>query len=216
MLMNAWEIQQLVPFSVVASALGISFLLPFLKAVCRSKKSWQARHRYSIVQQIAIMMGCTSQHLIHLPVETSSAISSVEREIKSFVNALSQTVNSELLHLDTPLFVNFFSYPLHHLFSNAFILTGTPEVIQYCKPIFRKPINPQIQNMLIMDILGFSGQNLDSSDDEALLPIKLKTISCLPDSLNCIQKFLAFLPTCYDLIDLHDKGRASRLFISFL
>lgn len=31
-------------FAVVASALGIPSLLPFLKAVCRSKKSWQARH----------------------------------------------------------------------------------------------------------------------------------------------------------------------------
>jgi splicing factor 3B subunit 1 len=46
-------------FSVVASALGIPSLLPFLKAVCRSKKSWQARHiGIRIVQQIAIMMGC--------------------------------------------------------------------------------------------------------------------------------------------------------------
>ncbi|KAG1851372.1 hypothetical protein F4604DRAFT_1513693, partial [Suillus subluteus] len=31
-------------FSVIASTLGIPFLLPFLKAVCRSKKSWQAHH----------------------------------------------------------------------------------------------------------------------------------------------------------------------------
>lgn len=46
-------------FSVVASALGIPALLPFLKAVCRSKKSWQARHTgIRIIQQIAIMMGC--------------------------------------------------------------------------------------------------------------------------------------------------------------
>ncbi|KAH9828714.1 armadillo-type protein [Rhodofomes roseus] len=46
-------------FSVVASALGIPSLLPFLKAVCRSKKFWQARHTgIRIVQQIAIMMGC--------------------------------------------------------------------------------------------------------------------------------------------------------------
>jgi splicing factor 3B subunit 1 len=43
-------------FSVVASALGIPSLLPFLKAVCRSKKSWQARHTgIRIVQQI---VGC--------------------------------------------------------------------------------------------------------------------------------------------------------------
>ena len=31
-------------FAVVASSLGIPSLLPFLKAVCKSKKSWQARH----------------------------------------------------------------------------------------------------------------------------------------------------------------------------
>jgi splicing factor 3B subunit 1 len=46
-------------FAVVASALGIPALLPFLKAVCRSKKSWQARHTgVKIVQQIPILMGC--------------------------------------------------------------------------------------------------------------------------------------------------------------
>lgn len=46
-------------FAVVAFALGIPSLLPFLKAVCKSKKSWQARHTgIKIVQQIAILMGC--------------------------------------------------------------------------------------------------------------------------------------------------------------
>lgn len=45
-------------FAVVASALGIPALLPFLKAVCESRKSWQARHTgIKIVQQIAILMG---------------------------------------------------------------------------------------------------------------------------------------------------------------
>lgn len=46
-------------FAVVASALGIPALLPFLRAVCRSKKSWQARHTgVRVVQQIAVLMGC--------------------------------------------------------------------------------------------------------------------------------------------------------------
>ncbi|KAF9977275.1 Splicing factor 3B subunit 1 [Actinomortierella ambigua] len=46
-------------FSVVASALGVPVLLPFLRAVCNSKKSWQARHTgIKIVQQIAILLGC--------------------------------------------------------------------------------------------------------------------------------------------------------------
>ncbi|KAF7374770.1 U2 snRNP component prp10 [Mycena sanguinolenta] len=44
-------------FAVVASALGIRSLLPFIRAVCRSKKSWQARHTgIRIVQQIAFLM----------------------------------------------------------------------------------------------------------------------------------------------------------------
>ena len=46
-------------FAVVGSALGIPALLPFLKAVCRSKKSWQARHTgVKIIQQLAMLMGC--------------------------------------------------------------------------------------------------------------------------------------------------------------
>ncbi len=46
-------------FAVVASALGVPALLPFLKAVCNSKKSWQARHTgIKIIQQIAILLGC--------------------------------------------------------------------------------------------------------------------------------------------------------------
>ncbi|CAG9772497.1 unnamed protein product [Ceutorhynchus assimilis] len=46
-------------FAVVASALGVPSMLPFLKAVCKSKKSWQARHTgIKIVQQIAILIGC--------------------------------------------------------------------------------------------------------------------------------------------------------------
>uniref|UniRef100_A0A7S1UHP4 Phosphatase PP2A regulatory subunit A/Splicing factor 3B subunit 1-like HEAT repeat domain-containing protein n=1 Tax=Phaeomonas parva TaxID=124430 RepID=A0A7S1UHP4_9STRA len=46
-------------FAVVASTLGVPALLPFLKAVCQSRKSWQARHTgIKIIQQIAILMGC--------------------------------------------------------------------------------------------------------------------------------------------------------------
>lgn len=45
--------------AVVASALGVPAILPFLRAVCRSKKSWQARHTaVRVVQQTAILMGC--------------------------------------------------------------------------------------------------------------------------------------------------------------
>lgn len=46
-------------FAVVATALGVSALLPFLRAVCKSKKSWQARHTgIKIVKETAHLMGC--------------------------------------------------------------------------------------------------------------------------------------------------------------
>ncbi|KFB37807.1 AGAP000178-PA-like protein [Anopheles sinensis] len=46
-------------FAVITTTFGISPLLPFLKAVCKSKISWQACHTgIRTVQQIAILMGC--------------------------------------------------------------------------------------------------------------------------------------------------------------
>lgn len=60
-------------FSVVASALGIPALLPFLKAVCMSKKSWQARHTgIKIVQQIAILLGCAVLPHLKVPAAVPS------------------------------------------------------------------------------------------------------------------------------------------------
>ncbi|KAK9765020.1 U2 snRNP component prp10 [Basidiobolus ranarum] len=56
-------------FPVVASALGISSLLPFLKAVCKSKKYWQALHTgIKIVQQIAILLGGDGNFDSRIPV----------------------------------------------------------------------------------------------------------------------------------------------------
>jgi hypothetical protein len=78
---------------------------------------------------------------------------------------------------------------------NLILKTGTPEVIQNCGPIFRKFVDPQIRNTLLTDIVGFSGEALDSSDDGDLPPIVLKSISYLPDSLkDCIPKHLGYLP----------------------
>lgn len=46
-------------FAVVASALGIPSFIPFLKAVCQTRKSWESRYTgIKIVQEIAILIGC--------------------------------------------------------------------------------------------------------------------------------------------------------------
>ncbi|KAL8280130.1 hypothetical protein RQP46_007460 [Phenoliferia psychrophenolica] len=72
-------------FSVVASALGIPSLLPFLKAVCRSKKSWQARHTgIKIIQQIAIMMGCAVlPHLKNLVEAVGQGLEDEQQKVRT-------------------------------------------------------------------------------------------------------------------------------------
>ena len=75
-------------FAVVASALGIPSLLPFLKAVCRSKKSWQARHTgIKIVQQIAILMGCAVlPHLKSLVEIIENGLKDEQQKVGSLVS----------------------------------------------------------------------------------------------------------------------------------
>ena len=51
-------------------------------------------------------------------------------EIESSVNALSQTVDSELLSLDVPPFLNSSSFPLHHLFLECHHLDADLETVK--------------------------------------------------------------------------------------
>ena len=72
-------------FSVVSSALGIQTMLPFLKAVCLSKKSWQARHTgIKIVQQTAILMGCAVlPHLTSLVSIIKHGLTDEQQQVKT-------------------------------------------------------------------------------------------------------------------------------------
>jgi len=83
-------------FSVVASALGVPALLPFLKAVCQSKKSWQARHTgIKIVQQIAILMGCSVLPHLRSLVEIIEAGLQDEQQKVRTITALSLAALAE-------------------------------------------------------------------------------------------------------------------------
>ncbi|KAI9138398.1 splicing factor 3B subunit 1 [Paraphysoderma sedebokerense] len=86
-------------FSVVASALGIPALLPFLKAVCKSKKSWQARHTgIKIVQQIAILMGCAVlPHLKNLVSAIADGLEDEQQKVRT-ITALAIAALAEAAH----------------------------------------------------------------------------------------------------------------------
>lgn len=86
-------------FAVVASALGIPALLPFLKAVCRSRKSWHARHTgVKIVQQIAILMGvAVLPHLTHLVDIIGDGLNDDQAKVRT-VTALAVSALAEAAH----------------------------------------------------------------------------------------------------------------------
>jgi splicing factor 3B subunit 1 len=86
-------------FSVVASALGIQSLLPFLQAVCQSKKSWQARHTgIKIVQQIAILMGCAVlPHLRNLVEIIEGGLDDDQSKVRT-ITALAVAALAEAAH----------------------------------------------------------------------------------------------------------------------
>ena len=83
-------------FSVVASALGIPALLPFLRAVCRSKKSWQARHTgIRIIQQISLMVGsAVLPHLRNLVDAIADGLQDEQQKVRT-MTALSLAALAE-------------------------------------------------------------------------------------------------------------------------
>ena len=83
-------------FAVICSALGIPALLPFLKAVCQSKKSWRARHTgIKIVQQVAILMGCAVlPHLKNLVEIIEHGLKDEEQKVRT-ITALALSALAE-------------------------------------------------------------------------------------------------------------------------
>ena len=86
-------------FAVVASALGVPSLLPFLKAVCQSRLSWQARHTgIKICQQIAILMGCAIlPHLNHLVEIIAHGLTDEQQKVRT-IAALALSAYAEAAH----------------------------------------------------------------------------------------------------------------------
>jgi splicing factor 3B subunit 1 len=86
-------------FAVVASALGVPSMLPFLKAVCQSRKSWQARHTgIKIVQQIALLMGVAVLPYLRELVEIVSHGLTDEMQKVRIITALTCAALAEAAH----------------------------------------------------------------------------------------------------------------------
>lgn len=102
-------------FAIVASALGVPALLPFIKAVCRSKKSWQARHTGArTVQQIALLMGCgVLPHLKGLVEAVGGGLEDPQLSVRT----ISATALSSLAEASAPYGIESFENVLEPLWS---------------------------------------------------------------------------------------------------
>ena len=86
-------------FAVVCSALGVPACMPFLKAVCNSRKSWQARHTgIKIIQQVAILMGCAVlPHLKNLVEIIKHGLKDEQQKVRT-ITALAISALAEAAH----------------------------------------------------------------------------------------------------------------------
>ncbi|KAJ5267516.1 splicing factor 3B subunit 1 [Penicillium angulare] len=162
-------------FAVVASALGIPALLPFLRAVCRSKKSWQARHTgVKIVQQIPILMGCAIlPHLKGLVECISDNLSDEQAKVRT-VTALAVAALAEAAN---PYGIESFDEILNPLWTGARKQRGKGlaaflKAVGYIIPLmdeeYANYYTTQIMEILLREF---------SSPDEEMKKVVLKVVS---------------------------------------
>ncbi|KAL1841389.1 hypothetical protein VTJ49DRAFT_7119 [Mycothermus thermophilus] len=162
-------------FAVVASALGIPALLPFLRAVCRSKKSWQARHTgVKIVQQIPILMGCAV--LPHLK-QLVDCIGPNLNDEQTKVRTVTSLAIAALAEASNPYGIESFDEILNPLWTGARKqrgkgLAGFLKAVGYIIPLmdedYANYYTSQIMEILLREF---------SSPDEEMKKVVLKVIS---------------------------------------
>ena len=162
-------------FAVVASALGIPALLPFLRAVCRSKKSWQARHTgVKIIQQIPILMGCAI--LPHLKGLVDCIGDNLNDE-QAKVRTVTSLAIAALAEASNPYGIESFDDVLNPLWTGARKqrgkgLAGFLKAVGYIIPLmdeeYANYYTSQIMEILLREF---------SSPDEEMKKVVLKVIS---------------------------------------
>ncbi|KAL1876381.1 hypothetical protein VTK73DRAFT_9396 [Phialemonium thermophilum] len=162
-------------FAVVASALGIPALLPFLQAVCRSKKSWQARHTgVKIVQQIPILMGCAV--LPHLKRLVDCIAPNLNDE-QTKVRTVTSLAIAALAEASNPYGIESFDDILNPLWTGARkqrgkSLAGYLKAVGYIIPLmdedYANYYTSQIMEILLREF---------ASPDEEMKKVVLKVIS---------------------------------------
>ncbi|KAJ9456807.1 U2 snRNP component prp10 [Diplonema papillatum] len=161
-------------FAVVTSALGIPELLPFLRAVCKAEKKWQARHTgVKIVQQIAILMGCAVlPHLKSLIECIQHGLNDEQQKVKT-MTALSLAALAEAAQ---PYGIEAFDSVLKPLWTGTLELRGKPlaaflKAIGFIIPLMEKEYAEHYTHAVMPRLI----EEMKSPDDE-MKKIVLKVV----------------------------------------
>ena len=175
-------------FAVVASALGIPSLLPFLRAVCHSKKSWQARHTgVKIVQQIAILMGCAVLPHLNGLVE---CIGDNLNDEQTKVRTVTSLAIAALAEASSPYGIESFDPILNPLWTGARKqrgkgLAGYLKAVGYLIPLmdeeYANYYTTQIMQILLREF---------ASPDEEMKKVVLKVISQCANTQGVTSAYL--------------------------
>jgi splicing factor 3B subunit 1 len=127
-------------FAVVATALGLGALLPFLRAVTGSKKSWAARHTGAkVVQQVAILAGCgVLPHLAGLV----TAVGPCLNDDTPKVRVMAALALAALAEASAPYGIEAFDGVLRPLWKGLEKARGkacVPRAVRACAPRPRRP-----------------------------------------------------------------------------
>lgn len=162
-------------FAVVASALGIPALLPFLRAVCRSKRSWEARHTgVKIIQQIPILLGCAVLPHLKLLIDCISP-NLDDDQIK--VRTVTALAIAALAEASTPYGIESFDGILGSMWEGAKrqrgkALAGFLKAIGYVVPL----MDEEYANYYVKQVMDILRREFASPDDE-MKKIVLKVLS---------------------------------------
>lgn len=162
-------------FAVVAHALGIPAMLPFLRAVCRSKKSWTARHTgVKIVQQIPILMGCAV--LPHLK-DLVDCIGDNLNDEQTKVRTVTALAMAALAEAATPYGIESFDDILNPLWNGARKQRGKGlaaflKAVGYVVPL----MDEEFANYYVSQIMEILLREF-SSPDEEMKKVVLKVLS---------------------------------------
>lgn len=161
-------------FAVVASALGISAILPFLKAVCLSKKTWQARHTgLKIIQQIAVLSGVGVLPHLQALVDISAPGLIDENQKVKIMSALAISSLAESAHpygeesFDVVLKPLWKGIHQHRGKALAAFLKAVGFIIPIMKPTFANYYTREIMPIIIREF---------ASPDEEMKKIVLKVV----------------------------------------